>query len=74
MRKTLLTRSDVEDVIRKGLPIFFTLIFLATLMNAFQGYLSHHYYRMGDWLINYQGGIVRRGILGELLYQISIIT
>lgn len=71
MRKVLLTKEAVNDVLRKGLPIFFTLIFLATLMNVFQGYSSHHFYRMGDWLINYQGGIVRRGILGELIYQVS---
>ena|GEM_PF-693110 len=24
-----------------------------------------------DWLINYQGGFVRRGLIGELLYQLS---
>lgn len=30
-------------------------------------------YITGDWLINYQGGFVRRGFLGELFYQISKI-
>ena len=30
-------------------------------------------YIVGDWLINYQGGFVRRGFLGELFYQISKI-
>lgn len=30
-------------------------------------------YIAGDWLINYQGGFVRRGFLGELFYQISKI-
>jgi hypothetical protein len=28
-------------------------------------------YRIGDWLINYQGGIVRRGFIGQLIYLIS---
>ena len=74
MRKTLLTKKAVDDVLQKGLPIFFTLILLATLMNVFQGYFAHHYYRMGDWLINYQGGMVRRGILGELIYQVSTVS
>ena len=27
---------------------------------------------IGEWLINYQGGFVRRGFLGELIYQISL--
>ena len=74
MRKTLLTKKAVDDVLQKGLPIFFTLIFLATVMNIFQGYFAHHYYRMGDWLINYQGGMVRRGILGELIFQVSTVS
>ena len=28
-------------------------------------------YRIGDWLINYQGGFVRRGLIGQLIYLIS---
>ena len=27
-----------------------------------------------DWLINYQGGFVRRGLIGEILYQIHSIS
>ena len=27
-----------------------------------------------DWLINYQGGFVRRGLIGEILYQIHNLT
>ncbi|MFC1831018.1 hypothetical protein ACFL0S_03240 [Thermodesulfobacteriota bacterium] len=29
---------------------------------------------MGDWLINYQGGFIRRGLLGELIYQLSLLS
>lgn len=29
---------------------------------------------LGDWLINYQGGFVRRGLPGELAFQISHFT
>jgi hypothetical protein len=29
---------------------------------------------IGDWLINYQGGIVRRGLTGELFFGLSKIT
>lgn len=28
-------------------------------------------YRIGDWLINYRGGFVRRGFIGQLIYLIS---
>ena len=27
---------------------------------------------IAEWLINYQGGFVRRGFLGEFIYQISL--
>ena len=30
------------------------------------------YNAMSEWVINYQGGFVRRGLIGELIYQISI--
>ncbi len=28
-------------------------------------------WKSGDWLINYSGGFVRRGLLGEILYRLS---
>lgn len=31
-------------------------------------------YPISDWLINYQGGFVRRGLIGELLYSMYNIT
>ncbi len=30
------------------------------------------YNAMSEWVINYQGGFVRRGMLGEIVYQISL--
>ena len=29
------------------------------------------YNAMTEWVINYQGGFVRRGLIGELVFQIS---
>jgi hypothetical protein len=31
-------------------------------------------FQISEWLINYQGGFVRRGLPGELIYQISLVT
>jgi hypothetical protein len=28
---------------------------------------------VSDWLINYQGGFVRRGLIGELIFQLSMV-
>ncbi len=32
---------------------------------------EHHRWAIGDWLINYRGGFVRRGLLGEMLYWLG---
>lgn len=32
--------------------------------------LGYYLFPIGDWLINYQGGFVRRGLLGECFYQL----
>ena len=31
----------------------------------------HSYNAMSEWVINYQGGFVRRGFIGEIFYTIS---
>lgn len=31
---------------------------------------SYTHFGISDWLINYQGGFVRRGVIGEVLYQL----
>lgn len=37
-----------------------------------QTLFSMHPWAMGDWAINLQGGLVRRGLLGELLYSAGL--
>ena len=63
--------------------IWFWLIaalLILVFVNLFNGAVSQLHltttdtWRIGDWLINYQGGFVRRGLLGEVLYQLSRIT
>jgi len=69
-----LSTSNIEKVLQKSLPYFFALVFLTTVVGALSGYLEHNSWKMGDWLINYQGGMVRRGLLGEIIYQLSNFT
>ena len=56
-----------------ALSIFFILFVLAlTLRLIFQlkvGYPQVEYF-LEEWMINYQGGFVRRGISGEVIYQL----
>ncbi len=52
------------------------LLLVADLLFLFIGEIRHGYYmeswQITEWLISYQGGFVRRGLAGELLYNISI--
>jgi len=57
--------------------IFFEVVFCVLLYHAFMIILhsdSPHPWLVGDWLINYQGGLVRRGLIGELAFQISRLS
>ncbi len=69
-----LSVNNIEKVLQKSLPYFFALVFITTVVGALSGYLEHNSWKMGDWLINYQGGMVRRGFLGEIIYQLSHFT
>ena len=35
---------------------------------------GYYTFEVSDWLINYEGGLVRRGLLGELLYVLYTIV
>lgn len=69
-----LDETKVNALLHNILPFFFAIVFIKTINGAFLGYLQHNPWRMGNWLINYQGGIVRRGLSGEVVYQLSLYT
>ncbi|MFH1155148.1 MAG: hypothetical protein V1793_15150 [Pseudomonadota bacterium] len=66
--------DEADNLLTRVLPYFFMITFLTTAAGAACGYLEHDSWRIGDWLVNYQGGFVRRGLLGEMIYQISRVT
>ena len=51
--------------------IFISIAFLLTLITSFEINKINHEFVIGDWLINYQGGFVRRGLIGELIFKFS---
>ena len=52
------------------LPIFFSLISIYAILNIFHSSVSFDW-TFEDWLINYEGGFVRRGLSGEIISRIS---
>ncbi len=53
------------------LIILFCLVFQISKFYSF--YTEYSAWQYVDWLINYQGGFVRRGLIGEFLFQIHNI-
>ncbi len=62
----------LESILRRTLPFYFGLLFLATAALGWHYFRSLDSWIIGDWLINYQGGFVRRGAFGELARLIDI--
>jgi hypothetical protein len=57
---------------QKAITLIAGLIFgSVALRYARQVYLGGHGWLTGDWLINYQGGFIRRGLLGDVLLKVS---
>ena len=56
--------------------ISFLLIvaFSITILNTIDFFNEKSGAQFSDWLINYQSGFIRRGLIGELVYQLHIIT
>ena len=55
---------------KKFLSIFFSLISIYAILNIFHSSISFDW-TFEDWLINYEGGFVRRGLSGEIISRIS---
>lgn len=53
---------------------FLLIVFINTASIAFWEFRINNPWVIGDWLINYQGGFVRRGLIGELFILLSTLT
>lgn len=47
------------------------LTFAVTSFNIIQFFFERASFQYSDWLINYQAGFVRRGLIGEIFFQLS---
>lgn len=52
---------------RYSLRLFITALLLAAIFYSFYDLCFAPAYAIGDWLINYSGGFVRRGLIGEFI-------
>jgi len=53
------------------LQIFFIFLSLFSLFKLYDNSAGHDAWQYGEWLINYQYGFVRRGLVGEIIFLFS---
>jgi hypothetical protein len=52
--------------------IFINLIFLLAIFYLYEKHLVGNDSTISEWIINYQGGFTRRGLIGEICFKIAI--
>lgn len=70
----MMNKDSIDFTVRYSIIPYLFLVFAITIWGAWDGYISNNSWKIGDWLINYQGGFVRRGFLGEIILQLSLFT
>ena len=53
---------------------YLALVFLLTSWWSYVGIVAENPYKLGDWLINYSAGFVRRGFTGSFFFWLESIT
>jgi len=65
----------MSNLVKKFNSLFFffiTFIFLTAIFWLYQKHTIGNDSTISEWLINYQGGFTRRGIIGEICFQLAI--
>ena len=52
---------------------YLSILFILSIFFLLNVYESQTNNSMAEWLINYQGGFTRRGFLGEVVFQSSMV-
>ena len=52
---------------------FFVILSIGAVIRLIDNAIQLDAWQYGEWLINYQNGFVRRGLIGEGIYLISLI-
>ena len=60
--------------IKKSLVSIVAIVFLFQIVKYYSFYVEYSDWQYAEWIINYQGGFIRRGFAGEFLFRIHQIT
>ncbi|MHB8422230.1 MAG: hypothetical protein ACYC9S_10960 [Leptospirales bacterium] len=67
-------RTELNQFLKKILGPYFVILLVFIAIGGWHQIGFHEGFNIGDWLINYQGGFVRRGFAGEILYLLARVT
>ena len=60
-----------RKLVKSAICVFFALITVKYLLNLNKAAVNCDGYVIGDWLINYSPGFVRRGLSGWVMLELS---
>ena len=63
----------MEIGFKKSLIFFFIICSICAITFLHRNYVGLHHFSFVEWLVNYQHSFVRRGIFGELNYNMAKI-
>jgi len=66
--------DKIGKFLRSSYGLFLVVVAYTIMLIAMRNAWGHHPWAIGDWLISYQGGFVRRGFLGEVLYRVALVS
>ena len=69
-----INRTALNRLLKKNLSPYFSVLLVFIAIGGWNQIGFHEGFNIGDWLINYQGGFVRRGLVGEVLYLLARLT
>lgn len=72
--RSSISSDDLSLILKKILGPGLGILLVVIAIGGWHQIGFHEGFNIGDWLINYQGGFVRRGFIGEILYRLSRVT
>lgn len=69
----MLKQIKQESPLKLFLYFLITMVFLVSSFKFYEIIQLKNGWQYSDWLINYQGGFTRRGLIGEILFKIHQI-
>lgn len=72
--KNFINDTVKNETFNYSFKIYLILLFVLCVFYLIQKHENLTEWTISEWLINYQGGFTRRGFLGEIIYQINLIT